>query len=89
MIALFTLVGSGSIAPTVVCAIVAFSQVGNSSIDLSLSSYPDLRLAASDDLVRSGQEPILVPLVAWTGLPALPAGVAVKINKLKRDRGRR
>lgn len=89
MIALFTLVGSGCIAPTVVCAIVAFSQVGNSSIDLSLSSYSDLRLAASDDLVRSGQEPIFVPLVTWTGLPALPAGVAVKINKLKRDRGRR
>lgn len=88
LIALFALVWSASITPTVVCAVVAFSQVRSGLINLSLSGYPDLSLAASDDLVRSGHQAIFVPLVTRTGLPAFPADVAVEISTLHNNKGR-
>lgn len=88
MIALFALVRSVSITPTFVCAIVAFSQVRNGLINLSPSGYPDLSLAASDDLVRSGHQAIFVPLVTRTGLPAFPADVAIEISTYCNNKGR-
>ena len=80
MEAVFAFVRSDPITPTFVCVFVAFSQVCNGLINLSLSSYPDLSLAASDDLVRSGHQAILYPQFTTTSLPALPADVAVEIS---------
>lgn len=88
MIALFTLVRPGSVTPTLVCAIMTFSQVGNSSIDLSLSRCTDWRWTASDDLGGSGQKAIFVPLVTATALPAFPADVAIETSKLCKNNGR-
>jgi len=65
---------------------MAFSKIGYSLVNLSLSSYPALRSIASDDLVRSGYKAIFVPLVIRIGLLALPANIAVKVSKLYRNR---
>jgi len=81
-IAFFTLVWSRDITPISMCAVMTFSEVGNSLINLSLSSCTHLRWTASEDLVRSGYEAIFVPLVTTTDLPALPANVAGEISKL-------
>lgn len=89
MVALFTLVGSGSVIPSLVCAFMAFSQMGNSSIDLPLSRCADSRWTASDDLVGSGQKAIFVALITAAGLPAFSADVAILTSKLCKDDGRR
>lgn len=54
MVALFALVWTGGVTPTFMCAIMAFSEVGDSLVNLSRSGDPELRLIAIDDLVRSG-----------------------------------
>lgn len=61
---------------------MTFSEIGDSLIYLSLSSYSASRSIAGDDLVRSRNEAIFVPLVTRTSLPALPAGVAAEISKM-------
>ena len=89
MIALFTLVGSASVTPVFVWAIMAFSEVGCSLINLSLSCYSDLSVTTINELVRSGHQAVFVPLVTSAGLPALPADVAIEIDKLYNHKGRR
>lgn len=65
---------------------MTFSEIGDSLIYLSISSYTAMRSTASDDLVRSRNEAIFVPLVTRTSLPALPASVAAEISKLCQKR---
>ena len=72
----------GNITPIFVYAIMAFSKIGHSLVNLSLSSHPTLRPIASNHLVRSGHKAIFVPLVTRAGLPALPADIAVEVSKL-------
>ncbi len=89
VIAFFTSVWSGNIKPTSMSAIMPFSEVRNSLINLSLSDHTTLGSTASDDLVRSSYEAIFVPLVTRTDLPALPANVTIEISDScgKRKRG--
>jgi len=68
---------------------MTFSEIGDSLIYLSLSSYSASRSTAGDDLVRSRNEAIFVSLVTRTSLPALPAGVAAEISKMCQKRGGR
>ena len=80
--------GPGNITPIFVCAIMTFSKIGHSLVNLSLSSPPNLRSIASDHLVRSGHKAIFVPLVTTAGLPALPADIAVEVSKLHGNKRR-
>ena len=64
---------------------MAFSRVGHSLVNLSLSSHPALRSIASDHLVHSSHEAIFVSLVARASLPAMAADVNVEVGKLHGD----
>jgi len=67
---------------------MAFSKIGHSLVNLSLSSHPALRSIASDHLVRPGYKAIFVPLVTRTGLPALAADITVEVSKLHESKRR-
>ena len=70
-----------NVTPISMGAIMAFSKIGHSLVNLSLSSPPNLRSIAGDDLVRPDYKTIFVPLVTRAGLPALSANIAVEVSK--------
>ena len=74
MVAFFTLVLSGDRMPIFMSAIMPFSEVRNSLINLSLSDHTTLGSIAS-------YQAIFIPLVTRTGLPALPANIAVEFSR--------
>ena len=67
-------------------AIMTFSKIGHSLVNLSLPSQPNSRLIASDDLVRSGYQTIFVPLCTRTSIPALPTNITVELSQPWRNR---
>ena len=54
IVAFLTLVGSGSVDPTFVGAIVALEQICNGFVNFSSSGEISLRFTAIDELIRSG-----------------------------------
>ncbi len=88
VIVLCTSVGPGNITLISICAIIAFSKIGYSSIDFSLSSLPMSRSITSDHLVRSGRKAIFVLLVTRAGFLALPAVIAVEVGKPYGNKGK-
>ena len=79
MEALFTLVFSSDISPVAVGAIVALSQLIDRFYDQPGANRivgSESRLLTLNNLVRTGNEPILVPLIAGTGLPLLTTDIA-------------
>lgn len=67
---------------------MAFSKIGYSLVNLSLSSHPALRSIASDHLVRPGYKAIFVLLVTRIGLLALAADITVEVSKLHESKRR-
>jgi hypothetical protein len=76
VITLFAPMRSSDVSPVLMLAFVPCSQVLNSLQKSTLHSRPHLSRLASNDLVRTGKQTVLVPLGTCTCLPALPACVA-------------
>lgn len=64
------------------CAVMMFSKIDNSLINLSLSSCIHLRWIASENLIRLSYEMIFISLITTTDLSALLANVVDEISKL-------
>lgn len=67
---------------------MAFSEICNSLIDVSVSGYTKSNLIAGNDLVRAGGEATFVSLSTKTRLPALATHIAVEVSKSCGDCGR-
>lgn len=82
MIAFFTLMLFDNITSIFMFAIMSFSKVRNSLINLSFSDHIVLRSIASDHLICSSYETIFVSLITRTNFSALFANIVTMISML-------